>query len=70
MNGALLLLMLLAGPDAGTSWNGWPPDSGRTEAKRAPVKAEDQEVVKNLELLEHLDETSDLELLQELSTER
>ena len=71
MNGALLLLALLAGPDAGTPWNGWPADSGpRTEVKRPQVKPEDQEVVKNLELLEHLDETSDLELLQELSVER
>ena len=38
-------------------------------SKVAP-KAEDPEVVKNLELLELMDETSDLELLQELSVER
>ncbi len=68
MNGALMLLALLAGPDGGTAFNGWPGDSGR--AVQSQTKPEDREVVKNLELLEHLDETSDLDLLQELSAER
>ena len=38
----------------------------------APTKpaADDTEVVKNLELLELMDETSEFELLQELSVER
>ncbi len=53
----LALLVLLLHPDAGV-----PP----------PVKPalDDREVVKNLELLELLDETSELELLKELSVER
>ncbi len=36
----------------------------------AGVRRDDTEVVKNLELLELMDETSDLELLEELSVER
>ena len=35
-----------------------------------PLKAEDPELVKNLELLELMDETADLDLLQELAVER
>jgi hypothetical protein len=46
-------------------------DSGTVAPPSRPtLKPEDQEVVKNLELLEHLDETADLDLLQELSAER
>ena len=41
---------------------------GGTPAPKKP--AEDTEVVKNLELLELMDETSEFELLQELSVER
>ncbi|MDP3234374.1 MAG: hypothetical protein Q8S33_10140 [Myxococcales bacterium] len=36
----------------------------------ATLSAEDLEVVKNLELLENLDSSTELELLQELSLER
>lgn len=36
----------------------------------APKRGDDSEVVKNLELLELMDETSDYELLEELSVER
>ncbi len=44
---------------------------GGAPAAAAPKKpAEDTEVVKNLELLELMDETSEFELLQELSVER
>lgn len=35
-----------------------------------PLSAEDLEVVKNLELLENLDSSTELELLQELSLDR
>ena len=35
-----------------------------------PQRRDDTEVVKNLELLELLEETSDYELLEELSVER
>ena len=41
---------------------------GGVAARPAP-RPDDVEVVKNLELLELMDETSDLELLQELSVE-
>ena len=53
----ILFFALLAHVDAGTP---------------LPVKpaADDTEVVKNLELLELMDETSDFELLEELSVER
>jgi len=67
---ALVLWLCIHAPDGGSSWNAWPRDSGTAPAARPTLKPEDQEVVKNLELLEHLDETSDLELLQELSAER
>jgi hypothetical protein len=42
----------------------------RIDGGTPPHKAEDPEVVKNLELLELMDETSDFELLEELSAER
>ncbi len=63
---ALLLWLCLTSPDAGTLAH----DSGTPPPARPTLKPEDQEVVKNLELLEHLDETADLDLLQELSAER
>ena len=65
----LLVWLCLLTSDGGTSWR-WPQDSGSPPGPRPTLKPEDQEVVKNLDLLEHLDETSDLELLQELSAER
>ena len=59
-----LFLALLLHADAGVAVPPVPPP-----VKVAP-RADDPEVVKNLELLELMDETSDLELLQELSVER
>ncbi|MBL8954416.1 MAG: hypothetical protein JNK82_26800 [Myxococcaceae bacterium] len=53
---AFLLLAWLQAVDGGT-----PP---------ARVSPEDAELLKNLELLESLDEASDFELLEELSVER
>lgn len=38
--------------------------------EKKALSAEDLEVVKNLELLENMDSSSDLELLQELSLDR
>lgn len=58
---ALLSWVLLAALDGGLS----PPPPPPKE-----LSAEDQEVVKNLELLEDLDAAGDLDLLQELSVER
>ena len=46
------------------------PDGGlvrKPEPKPPPASTEDQEVVKNLELLENLDESRDLDLMQELT---
>lgn len=63
----LLVWLCLVSGDGGTH------DSGVVAPPARPttaLKPEDQEVVKNLELLEHLDETADLDLLQELSAER
>jgi hypothetical protein len=55
---ALLIALWLSAVDAGTS------------AARQLLSPEDAEVLKNLELLESLDEARDLELLQELAVER
>ena len=58
----LVLLLLAAGP----------PEQTRTDAGPAPVDSaaqrskEDQEVIRNLELLEHLAESQTLDLLLEL----
>ncbi len=37
-----------------------------TDAGLSMLSAEDQEIVDNLELLQHLDDAADLELMQEL----
>lgn len=60
----LLFLALLLHADGGVAVT--PP----AVAPKAATRPEDPEVVKNLELLELMDETTDLELLQELSVER
>ena len=60
----LLFLTFLLHADGGL------PVTPPPMVKVAPARPEDPEVVKNLELLELMDETSDLELLQELSVER
>ena len=61
----LLFLALLLHADAGVNVTPPPPPPAK-----AAVRPEDTEVVKNLELLELMDETSDFELLEELSVER
>ena len=40
------------------------------QAPKPKLSDEDLEIVKNLELLEHMSEASDLELLQDLSVEQ
>ncbi len=45
-------------------------DGGTPTPVKPAAHKDDAEVVKNLELLELLDETSDYELLEELSVER
>jgi hypothetical protein len=64
---ALLALVWLAAVDGGLPVAPPPPPP---PAKKATLSAEDAEVLQNLELLEHMDEAKDLEMLQELSVER
>jgi hypothetical protein len=61
----LFMLWVLA-LDAGVTVT---PKATQPVAPKA-LSAEDLEVVKNLELLENLDSSTELELLQELSFER
>ncbi|MHB8876029.1 MAG: hypothetical protein ACYC8T_20255 [Myxococcaceae bacterium] len=46
------------------------PSPGQTARAPPPPSQEDLEVMQNLELLENLDESSDLELMQELTVEQ
>jgi hypothetical protein len=65
----LLALVWLAAVDGG--WTVAPPSPPPPPPASKPgLSAEDAEVLQNLELLEHLDEAKDLEMLQELSVER
>ena len=74
---SLLTLVVMLALDSGmkAAPTGVGPDAGvrmpqpNTIAGRV-VKPEDQEVIDNLELLENMSESSDLDLLQELSVER
>jgi hypothetical protein len=61
----LLFFALLLHADGGV-----PNPPATSPPPKSQTKPDDPEVVKNLELLELMDETSDLELLQELSVER
>ncbi len=61
----LLFLALLLHADGGVPSVPAPSVPAKTQ-----LKPDDPEVVKNLELLELMEETQDLELLQELSVER
>jgi hypothetical protein len=60
------LLWLFGVTDAGVHPLSPPPPPPKVER----LSAEDQEVVKELELLENLDESKELEALKELSVER
>ena len=67
----LLALAALFALDSGMPDGGARQDAGRNQVRAAaPKSAEDQEVIDNLELLQHLDESSDLDLMQELTLER
>lgn len=44
-------------------------DGGAPSAPPPPAKAEDEELLRELELLQNLDGASDLELLEALSTD-
>ena len=60
---ALLAVLLLLSVDAG------PPDGG-VRAAVPSRSAEDEEVIRNLDLLEHLAESQALEMLLELDADR
>ena len=64
MTGLVLVLLLVA--DAGSPGA---PDGG-VRAPPSARSAEDEEVIRNLELLEHLTESQNLELLLELEAAR
>jgi hypothetical protein len=61
---ALLLALWLTAVDGGT------PPPAPAPASKSSLSAEDAEILQNLELLEHMDEARDLDMLQELSVER
>lgn len=64
MTGLLALLVLLSS-DAGSFGT---PDGGvRSPASRS---AEDEEIIENLDLLEHLAESQELEMMLELEAKR
>jgi hypothetical protein len=62
----LLVLAWLAAVDGGVKVAPTPPVPPSSSAR---LSDEDAEVLKNLELLEHLEEAKDLEMLQELTVE-
>ena len=64
---ALLAILVLLSTDAGTPEA---PDGG-TRAPPPPSRsAEDEEVIRNLDLLEHLAESQELEMMLELESQR
>jgi hypothetical protein len=63
----LWVLVALAAVDGGMRVAPTPPPAPSSHAR---LSEEDAEVLKNLELLEHLEEAKDLEMLQDLSVER
>ena len=66
MTGLLAVLLLLLSVDAGTPGA---PDGG-VPAPPGTRSAEDEEVIRNLDVLEHLAEGQALEMLLELEAER
>ena len=65
MTGLLAVLVLLS-TDAGFGT----PDGGVQSPPPASRSAEDEEVIENLELLEHLAESQELEMMLELEAKR
>jgi hypothetical protein len=63
---ALLAILVLLSTDAGT------PDAPDGGMRAAPPSrsAEDEEVIRNLDLLEHLAESQELEMMLELESQR
>jgi len=63
----LLALLVLLSSDAGSFG---PPDGGVRPTPPASRSAEDEEVIQNLDLLEHLAESQELEMMLELEAKR
>ena len=66
MTGLLAILVLLS-TDAGTFGD---PDGGVSRPPPASRSAEDEEVIQNLDVLEHLAESQELEMMLELEAKR
>ena len=66
MTGLLAILVLLT-TDAGTHET---PDGGVRGPPAASRSAEDEEVIQNLDVLEHLAESQELEMMLELEARR
>ena len=66
MTGLLAILVFLS-TDAGTLQT---PDAGVSAPPPASRSAEDEEVIQNLDLLEHLADSQALEIILELEAER
>ena len=66
MTGLLAILVLLA-TDAGTLG---PPDGGVRTPPGPSRSAEDQEIIEKLDVLEHLAESQELEMMLELEGKR
>ena len=66
MTGLLAILVLLTS-DAGTLET---PDGGVRGPPAASRSAEDEEVIQNLDVLEHLAESQELEMMLELEARR
>ena len=66
MTGLLAILVLLT-TDAGTLET---PDGGVRGPPAASRSAEDEEVIQNLDVLEHLAESQELEMMLELEARR
>ena len=66
MTGLLAILVLLA-TDAGTLGT---PDGGVSQPPAASRSAEDEEIIQNLDVLEHLAESQELEMMLELEARR
>ncbi|HET6983013.1 MAG TPA: hypothetical protein VFI53_12780 [Myxococcaceae bacterium] len=67
MTGLLAILVLLS-TDAGTTQQS--PDAGVQAPPPASRSAEDEEIIANLDLLEHLGESQALEMILDLEAER
>jgi hypothetical protein len=63
----LLAILVLLSTDAGTLGT---PDGGVSGPPPASRSAEDQEIIEKLDVLEHLSESEELEMMLELETHR